>query len=146
MKRKEKIKLECQIANCDLQHNSNGYCRKHIRRLRKYGDPLKTMKNMDHSPTCSKCSNKYYGNGLCRYHYSLSRIQDNNKFGYNIRIFNWGKLIKQDKSCVICGSTDRLQAHHLIYKLQYPELSLNENNGVPLCHKHHNETHGRLLI
>lgn len=58
----------------------------------------------------------------------------------------WSKEVKnRDKKCIICGSTDRLEAHHIIYKKYKPQLSLNVTNGITLCKKHHDETHGKGL-
>ena len=65
-------------------------------------------------------------------------------YAYLNGLIAWSKVIKKrDKSCVICGSTDRLNAHHLIHKKYLPELSLNVNNGILLCKVHHFEVHGK---
>ena len=65
---------------------------------------------------------------------------------YKMALQSWGEVIKKrDKKCVICGSTDRLNAHHLIHKKTNPELSLNINNGVTLCELHHYEVHGKKI-
>lgn len=44
---------------------------------------------------------------------------------------------ERDKSCVICGQTNRLQAHHILEKKYYPEFRTDEMNGITLCAKHH---------
>ena len=64
---------------------------------------------------------------------------------YMWALISWSRAVKKDKSCVICGSKNNLNAHHLFYKNLYPKLSLNINNGITLCKKHHNETHGKEL-
>ena len=62
---------------------------------------------------------------------------------YRMALLLWGKSVKKSLSekCIVCGSTDKLNAHHILYKALYPELSLNINNGVPLCKEHHLEVH-----
>ena len=56
----------------------------------------------------------------------------------------WSKVIRdRDTVCVICGSTDRLNAHHLIHRSIEPKLSFNINNGILLCQLHHYEVHNK---
>jgi hypothetical protein len=56
----------------------------------------------------------------------------------------WSYAVKKihGNSCVICGSTNKINSHHILYKSKYPKLSLNTNNGIVLCKTHHNEVHG----
>ncbi len=60
----------------------------------------------------------------------------------------WADEVKQNGHTV-CGITDcfetNTQSHHIFQKKFYPKLSLNLNNGIPLCIVHHNEVHGRCL-
>ncbi|KKN46038.1 hypothetical protein LCGC14_0677320 [marine sediment metagenome] len=47
--------------------------------------------------------------------------------------------------CQICnteGNSKTLHAHHMFYKANYPQLSLNLNNVITLCKPCHEETHG----
>jgi len=49
----------------------------------------------------------------------------------------WADKIKErDKSCIICGSKKRLNAHHLIPR-EVKEFRYDLDNGVALCPKHH---------
>jgi predicted restriction endonuclease len=43
-------------------------------------------------------------------------------------------LAKTDGRCAVCGSTDRVVAHHPI---QLQHGGTHEQDGVPLCHRHH---------
>lgn len=46
----------------------------------------------------------------------------------------WIRLVKRrDKKCRICGSTERLAAHHLEDGSNNPELRYELSNGVSLC-------------
>jgi 5-methylcytosine-specific restriction endonuclease McrA len=46
----------------------------------------------------------------------------------------WSALIRsRDGQCVVCGSNQYLQAHHLLSKTQYKELALDLDCGVTLC-------------
>ena len=69
-------------------------------------------------------------------------------YGYQYSLMSWSKTIKKqdDKACQICGSTDKLHAHHILEKKHFPELSLNPNNGITLCVPCHNQTHGKQLL
>lgn len=64
---------------------------------------------------------------------------------YRSGLMSWSNTVKKlyGKKCVVCGSTDKLHAHHILHKAKYPELSLNVNNGIPLCKQHHDEVHLR---
>ena len=63
-------------------------------------------------------------------------------FEVKIAFLYWSKIIKKrDEICQVCGSTDRLNTHHIFPKIKYPLLSLNVNNGITLCKEHHNEVH-----
>jgi len=61
-------------------------------------------------------------------------------------LMNWKRTVqKRDKTCQVCGSTNNLNAHHILHRKYYPKLALNVNNGIILCKQHHNETHGWCL-
>lgn len=67
---------------------------------------------------------------------------------YKYALLDWSKTIKKTSGncCAVCGSTDKLHSHHILHKAKYPELSLNVNNGIPLCKQHHDEVHLKNLI
>lgn len=49
----------------------------------------------------------------------------------------WSKKVREkDGSCVICGSNERLNAHHLIPR-QIKEFKHDLENGITLCPSHH---------
>lgn len=58
----------------------------------------------------------------------------------------WSEIIHKDcdETCQICFAPSQ-QAHHILHKTKYPELAFNRNNGIALCTKCHNETHGKML-
>ncbi len=62
---------------------------------------------------------------------------------YKWALQSWTKTIRKihGEHCAICGSTDRLNSHHIFPKLIHPKLSLNKHNGIPLCKEHHLEVH-----
>ena len=43
--------------------------------------------------------------------------------------------------CVICGSKEKLNAHHIKSWKEYPELRYDVNNGITYCEKCHIEWH-----
>ncbi len=65
---------------------------------------------------------------------------------YKWALKSWADTIKklQGKKCAVCNNTSD-EIHHIFYRSLYPELSLNINNGVPLCLTHHYEVHGKCL-
>ena len=66
---------------------------------------------------------------------------------YRYALATWTKTVRKlhENLCQICNKTADV-SHHLIYKITEPKLSLNINNGIPLCNDCHNEVHGRKLI
>jgi 5-methylcytosine-specific restriction endonuclease McrA len=55
----------------------------------------------------------------------------------------WGVAVKsRDTQCQVCGAKAE-HAHHLFYKVKYPALAYNLNNGIGLCTDCHNEVHYR---
>jgi hypothetical protein len=61
----------CSIENCENKYKAKGFCQKHYRKNKKYGNPL--AKKEKQSCSIENCENKYAGKGFCQKHY------DNNK-------------------------------------------------------------------
>lgn len=51
------------------------------------------------------------------------------------------RVIRRDKSCVICGSKYRRAAHHINSWSYFPEERFDVDNGVCLCGKCHSQFH-----
>lgn len=50
------------------------------------------------------------------------------------RLRKWSVLVRwRDRRCQICGSREKLQAHHINSKSYFPELAYDLDNGVALC-------------
>ena len=56
----------------------------------------------------------------------------------------WAEKVKEKDGwkCVVCGSTERLQAHHVRPTFLYPENKNDIWNGVTLCKGCHQRQHG----
>jgi hypothetical protein len=61
----------CLIENCENKYLCKGFCQKHYRKNKKYGDPL--AKKEKRFCSIENCENKYAAKGFCQKHY------DNNK-------------------------------------------------------------------
>ena len=66
--------------------------------------------------------------------------------GYSHALGHWSKSVKyrDNLTCQVCESiheTKNLRSHHLLYKNDYPLISLNINNGITLCIPCHNDIH-----
>lgn len=135
-KNREKIRAEQQE-----------WKRKNKERIKQYNKEY----NQNNKDKCKLIHRRYF---LAHPESQLrSKIKELNRLAIHFKLSSekywyalicWSKAVKnRDKACVICGSTDRLEAHHIIYKKYNPQLSLNVNNGITLCKKHHDETHGK---
>lgn len=51
----------------------------------------------------------------------------------------WSKKVRErdGNKCVLCGSTEHLNAHHLMPKKFWKDYRLELNNGITLCCKCH---------
>jgi len=50
---------------------------------------------------------------------------------------------RRDKRCLLCGSTQKLQAHHIKPVRSHPELQDDPDNGATLCATCHKATYRR---
>ena len=64
--------------------------------------------------------------------------------GVAVPAYKWAKTIKEldGNKCVFCGSTEKLEAHHIQQKAAAPEMATDLENGITLCHKCHYTAHG----
>ena len=70
------------------------------------------------------------------------RIPPHSRFrGTGQAAFRKRMLAKTGGRCAVCGSTDRVVAHHP-HQLQHG--GTHEQEGMPLCHRHHQEVERRL--
>lgn len=55
----------------------------------------------------------------------------------------WGQFIKarDQHQCVLCGSEERIQAHHIFRRSLYPHGWYQPGNGITLCHDCHDIPH-----
>lgn len=97
------------------------------------------------------CSNKCYGN----YREEVYESHEHNAWkggitkltqrGRGTKIYKEWKwaVIKRDKCCVWCGSTEKLEADHIKRWSTHPELRYEITNGRTLCMKCHNKTRSK---
>jgi len=98
------------------------------------------------TPTkCQKCFNKSITN---EYKYpteeSRQEMLNNSKNTHKMDIFNWSRFVRDrdNYTCQVCGNdTDKMDAHHLFDKTEYPQLVLELSNGVCMCKSCHSKLH-----
>ncbi len=63
-------------------------------------------------------------------------------FAYRHALTAWSKTVKKlgHGLCLVCDNPATI-SHHIIHKAKYPGLSLNVNNGIPLCDPCHYDSH-----
>jgi hypothetical protein len=51
----------------------------------------------------------------------------------------WSKAVRERDGwvCFICGSKERLAAHHILPARTWPECKFDMENGISLCGRHH---------
>ena len=55
------------------------------------------------------------------------------------------KILRRDGECLVCHSTDRLHAHHILPRSTHPHLAKDTSNGITLCSRCHGSVKGREL-
>lgn len=65
----------CKVEGCENKHTGLGYCVKHYKKFKKYGDPLFFINKTDHEKYCKVdgCNNQYKTKGYCSHHYGIFR-------------------------------------------------------------------------
>lgn len=92
---------------------------------------------------CLTCGALQRRGSYCRRH-EPSRVSPGRGSGPTAARFRRETLAKTDGRCQLCGSTDRVQAHHVI-GLEEGGPNDAEANGMPLCHRHHRQLEARKL-
>jgi len=62
---------------------------------------------------------------------------------YDTELFRWKMDVRKkfDGKCVVCGSSESPNSHHLYSVSGHEELKYDRDNGVVLCQEHHIEFH-----
>jgi len=55
----------------------------------------------------------------------------------------WKKRILKGAKCIFCGSSKKLELHHIKQRRDYPELVKSEENVIPICEKCHDVFHSK---
>lgn len=116
-----------------------------------YNFPGGTCPACEHTPLSVEVSTNEYGASFvwfvcpaCGNREQLREIKNADNSSRNSKLqLEWARRVKDRDggACVICGSTDGLDAHHLISASDYPQLQTRIGNGVTLCRRCHKLTH-----
>lgn len=71
-------------------------------------------------------------------------LSDENLYPFDrndTRVKEWTNKIISKGKCELCGSTNRLEAHHIIKWADYLQGRIDIKNGMCLCHDCHTEQH-----
>lgn len=60
---------KCNIQNCNNVYLCSGFCATHLRKFKKYGDPLYKIEKIIKLCSIDDCNNKHYCKGFCTKHY-----------------------------------------------------------------------------
>ncbi len=157
----------CEIDNCGKKHYGKGLCKNHYcqnwykENFKKHKETMrKYQKNnlMKYRINTSRYQKKYPERVkksrndhleqrleyMIKYFEKLGKSFDMTSIQYKYALNYWSKTIKKldNYLCKNCDSTDNLHAHHMMPKKDFPELSLDLDNGVTLCEDCHSEVHG----
>ena len=57
------------------------------------------------------------------------------------RVQKWKKRVLSKGMCEVCGTKEKLEAHHIIKWSDYPKGRVDIRNGQCLCHRCHTNEH-----
>lgn len=57
------------------------------------------------------------------------------------RVRHWTQAVLSKGKCECCGSTENLEAHHILHWSDYPPGRIDVKNGQCLCHQCHTNEH-----
>lgn len=70
-------------------------------------------------------------------------IDFTNTRDYNIILSRYKQEFKKNKTCALCGTSEKLTVHHIKKVSEFPSLEFNKNNFVVLCDKCHKTLHSK---
>lgn len=80
--------------------------------------------------------------------YRIAHWDENNGIGENAKkrktpnYRKWRRdVIERDKVCQMCGTDQKLEAHHIKPFAKFPELRFSLENGITLCKSCHRQHH-----
>ena len=76
---------------------------------------------------------------------AVLRHEENKTARMNTQQARWATNVRHrdGNRCKVCGSTENLEAHHIVPVAAAPEQRYNEFNGILLCRECHRKAHGR---
>ena len=85
-------------------------------------------------PYCLYCGEVFYG---------LRKEKNAESGKRGTKASKWAEKVKERYSgrCALCGSTEGLEAHHIVPWCLDDEQRYNVDNGILLCKKHHDLAH-----
>lgn len=78
--------------------------------------------------------------GQNSYHWIIDRSKVSRNRRGDAGYMEWARAVKKrDKSCKLKDENcdGRIESHHILGWIDYPELRYKINNGIALCHAHH---------
>ena len=123
------MNINCTVAQVE-------FCPKCLSRNIVYKAIAYPPNNIQVRVLCRDCDNSY----------ALPHLE-NLERRINTTLAHWrANVARRDQyKCVICGSSDSLEVHHIIpvFADSQREYMYEESNGITLCHKHHMMAHNR---
>ena len=112
----------CSIDGCGKEVHGLNYCSSHYRNYKRYGTPIKPVKDKPTVCTVDGCTESVYCKGMCRKHYNQQRYQSNKNKVKEPKI--------EYKECIVNGCTNKPYSKYKCYCEK---------------HKYQMKEHGRIL-
>lgn len=148
----------CSVEECETKHRGKGFCRKHLYRIQKYGDPFPGLDSLRRL-TCEveHCQGKYHAQGYCQKHYRRWKQRGNpllaERYGQGEnpaeRFWSRVKTDANDKGCwewqarcnkqgygSICVNNKKMLVTHYVWFLtydKYPDQFMLHSCDTPPC-------------
>lgn len=138
---------DSNLENISFKKDSKKYFSIKVKEYRADGKTKKKCNAIGCNKLCESRSTFYNSHATVKQHHPELSLKELEKYTIvkksRYKLVKWAKAVKSRGSyiCQICGSGNKLHAHHILSQLKHPNLKYDIANGQTLCQSCHIEVH-----
>lgn len=95
------------------------------------------------SKNATKLGLSQVGNAHPRWDDSLTDEERFRNRDHDLKKWRTSVFVRDNRKCVVCGSGQKINAHHIYSYASYPDRRYDMENGITLCKKRHVDFHSK---